>query len=93
MMFDALDTQRAFRALLSATAEPGSVHTVPAGLPIGPAEIELEPTVFDQELDTRATTGVAYWEGSQNVFVARLDDRSVADRGSEAYVEMTRYGP
>jgi len=67
--------------------------TLPSGLPIGPAEIVLQPTVFDQELDTRATTGVAYWEGSQNVFVARLDDRSVVDRGSEAYVEMTRYGP
>ena len=26
MMFDALDTQRAFRALLSATASPGTVH-------------------------------------------------------------------
>jgi len=67
--------------------------TVPAGLPIGPAEIELVPTVFDQELDTRATTGVAYWEGSQRVLVSRLDDHSVAARGSEAYVEMTRYGP
>ena len=26
-----------------------------------------EPTVADQELDTRATTGVVYWEGSQKV--------------------------
>ena len=29
--------------------------------------IELTPTVADQELDTRATTGVVYWEGSQIV--------------------------
>ena len=27
--------------------------------------IDLTPTVADQELDTRATTGVVYWEGSQ----------------------------
>ena len=30
-----------------------------------------QPTVADQELDTRATTGVVYWEGSQ--VVARRD--------------------
>ena len=29
--------------------------------------IQLTPTVADQELDTRATTGVIYWEGSQVV--------------------------
>ncbi len=34
-------------------------------------EIELEPTVADQELDTRATTGVIYWEGSQHVRATR----------------------
>ena len=67
--------------------------TIPSGLPIGPAEIELEPTVFDQELDTRATTGVAYWEGSQHVVVTRLDDGTAGNPSGEAYVEMTRYGP
>ena len=50
--------------------------------------IELEPTVEDQELDTRATTGVVYWEGSQRL--------TGTDRGApvtgEAYVELTRYG-
>ncbi len=63
---------------------------LPAALPFGEAQIGLEPTVFDQELDTRATTGVAYWEGSQEVLVTRPG--VVGDPGGQAYVEMTRYG-
>jgi len=51
--------------------------------------IDLSPTVADQELDTRATTGVVYWEGSQRV-TAR---RGRAPLGGEAYVELTGYGP
>ena len=56
-----------------------------------PAErlvIELVPTVADQELDTRPTTGVVYWEGSQ-VVRATLDGAPV---DGEAYVELTGYG-
>ena len=52
-------------------------------------EIELTPTVADQELDTRATTGVVYWEGSQRV-AAERDGRRL---GGEAYVELTGYAP
>jgi predicted secreted hydrolase len=51
-------------------------------------EIDLAPTVADQELDTRATTGVVYWEGSQRVLATR-DGQPV---GGEAYVELTGYG-
>jgi predicted secreted hydrolase len=51
--------------------------------------IDLHPTVAAQELDTRATTGVVYWEGSQVVHAAR-DGRAL--RG-EAYVELTGYAP
>ncbi len=51
--------------------------------------IELTPTVRDQELDTRATTGVVYWEGSQHVRATRAG----AALGGEAYVELTGYGP
>ena len=51
--------------------------------------IVLAPTVPDQELDTRATTGVVYWEGSQ---VVRAN-RAGTDLGGEAYVELTGYGP
>lgn len=52
-------------------------------------EIALTPTVAAQELDTRATTGVVYWEGSQVVRAVR-DGRPLA---GEAYVELTGYAP
>ena len=44
--------------------------------------------ISDQELDTRATTGVVYWEGSQVVTATRAG-RAL---GGEAYVELTGYG-
>ena len=50
--------------------------------------IQLTPSIADQELDTRATTGVAYWEGSQIVRATR-NGRPL---GGEAYVELTGYG-
>jgi predicted secreted hydrolase len=52
-------------------------------------EIRLAPTVAQQELDTRASTGVVYWEGSQRVSATR-DGHAV---GGEAYVELTGYPP
>ena len=65
----------------------------PAGWSIAiPGEgltIALRPTVAAQELDTRATTGVVYWEGSQVVSASR-DGRPL---GGEAYVELTGYAP
>jgi predicted secreted hydrolase len=51
--------------------------------------VDLTPSVPDQELDTRATTGVVYWEGSQ-VVRARRGEQPV---DGEAYVELTGYGP
>ena len=51
--------------------------------------IDLRPTVADQELDTRATTGVIYWEGSQVVEATR----DGVPLGGEAYVELTGYAP
>ncbi|MBX3028754.1 MAG: hypothetical protein KF809_01210 [Chloroflexi bacterium] len=51
--------------------------------------IELTPTVADQELDTRSTTGVIYWEGSQHVRATR-DGVAL---GGTAYVELTGYAP
>ena len=65
----------------------------PAGWSIGiPGEdlqIALTPTVAAQELDTRATTGVVYWEGSQDVRATRRGQ----DLGGQAYVELTGYAP
>ena len=52
-------------------------------------EIELRPTVAAQELDTRATTGVVYWEGSQ-VVTGTLGGMPI---GGQAYVELTGYAP
>jgi predicted secreted hydrolase len=67
--------------------------TYPAGwrisVPSEGLEITLTPTVADQELDTRPSTGVVYWEGSQRVAATR-DGRAL---GGEAYVELTGYAP
>ena len=52
-------------------------------------EITLTPTVLDQELDTRPTTGVIYWEGSQHVEATRAG----SPLSGEAYVELTGYAP
>jgi predicted secreted hydrolase len=56
--------------------------------------IDLVPSVADQELDTRASTGVVYWEGSQLVSARRILRRlGEVKLGGEAYVELTGYGP
>jgi len=74
-------------------ASPTTGADYPAGWSIAiPGEgltIALRPTVAAQELDTRATTGVVYWEGSQVVSATR-DGRQL---GGEAYVELTGYAP
>lgn len=71
---------------------PTTKATYPAGwqvrIPEHALVIDLSPTVADQELDTRPTTGVVYWEGSQVVSASR-SGRSV---GGKAYVELTGYG-
>jgi predicted secreted hydrolase len=58
-------------------------------IPTEDLTIELRPTVADQELDTRATTGVIYWEGSQRVTATRMGE----PLGGEGYVELTGYAP
>src|SRR5207245_4455455 len=66
----------AFRVTASGHwTSPHTGATYPAGWRIEvPGEelaIDLSPTVADQELDTRSTSGVAYWEGSQVVRARR----------------------
>jgi len=72
---------------------PHSGAAYPAGwrivVPGEDLTIDLSPTVADQELDTRPTSGVVYWEGSQLVR-ASLRGRSLS---GEAYVELTGYAP
>ncbi len=72
---------------------PETGATYPAGwtirVPSQDLTISLRPTVANQELDTLATTGVVYWEGSQ-VVTAQRGGHAL---GGEAYVELTGYGP
>jgi predicted secreted hydrolase len=72
---------------------PATGAVYPAGWTIRvPGEglvIDLAPTLADQELDTRPTTGVVYWEGSQ-VVTATRDGIPLA---GEAYIELTGYAP
>jgi predicted secreted hydrolase len=55
-----------------------------------PLRVNLMPTVPDQELDARPTTGVIYWEGSQRV-LATLGLTNLTTIRGDGYVEMTRY--
>ena len=70
---------------------PATGADYPAGwtiqIPADDLAITLRPTVADQELDTRRTTGVVYWEGSQVVRATR----SGKPVGGEGYVELTGY--
>jgi predicted secreted hydrolase len=72
---------------------PSTGAVYPAGwalsIPSAGIVAQLTPSVPQQELDTRATTGVVYWEGSQLV-AATVAGRSVS---GEAYVELTGYPP
>ncbi len=74
-------------------ASPRTGAVYPAGwtvtIPSAGIAAALTPSVADQELDTRASTGVVYWEGSQRV-VATVRGRDV---GGQAYVELTGYAP
>jgi predicted secreted hydrolase len=66
---------------------------------VGAYSLQLDATVQGQELDTRPTTGVVYWEGSHmvngtlggvyNEETGLLEGATPAK--GKAYVEMTRY--
>ncbi len=67
--------------------------TYPSGweisLPSRDLDIMVSPTLQDQELDTRATTGVIYWEGEVTV-TGTFAGEPVHGLG---YVELTGYAP
>ncbi len=79
--------------VLGTWQSPATGITYPAGwtisLPSDDLQIDLRPAVSQQELDTRATTGVVYWEGSQVVAASRAGQAL----GGQAYVELTGYVP
>jgi predicted secreted hydrolase len=68
-------------------------YPISRSIQLGQDTILLRPTLREQELDTRATTGVIYWEGSQEVEVTTtFDDGTQLPNGAgEAYLEITRY--
>jgi predicted secreted hydrolase len=70
---------------------PRTGATYPSGwrVRISGADLDLvvTPTLRDQELDTRSTTGVVYWEGSERVS-GTSGGRPIAGQG---YVELTGY--
>jgi putative drug exporter of the RND superfamily len=86
-----LDADDLTVAITAHWTSPHTGTTYPAGwrieLPADELAIELTPTVADQELDTRPTTGVVYWEGSQVVRATRAGEPI----GGDAYVELTGY--
>jgi predicted secreted hydrolase len=81
---------------VAATGTWRSPHTgtvYPSGWEIAIPEeaiaMTVTPTMRDQELDTRPTTGVIYWEGESTV-KAMMNGQTVDGRG---YVELTGYAP
>jgi predicted secreted hydrolase len=72
---------------------PRSGATYPSGwrirLPQQGLDLTLRPVLLDQELDTRPTTGVVYWEGAVDITGTR-QGQPIGGRG---YVELTGYAP
>lgn len=70
---------------------PHSGVSYPSGwrlrLPNQGLDLSLEPVLRDQELDTRASTGVRYWEGE----VRASGSRNGAPISGLGYVELTGY--
>jgi len=62
----------------------GVVYPVAMRVRAGKLVIELDPLMDDQELDSRASTGVIYWEGA----VRAISGGNPAGRG---YLELTGY--
>jgi len=80
-------------AVIRHWTSPATGAVYPAGwrvaIPREGLKVDLTPTVAGQELDTRQTSGVVYWEGSQHLAATR-NGRPI---GGEAYVELTGYAP
>ena len=62
----------------------GTEYPVGMRVRAGGLEFELEPTMDDQELDARASTGTIYWEGA-------VDAHSEGRALGSGYLELTGY--
>jgi len=89
-----VETIPASDILLTATGSwpsPATGANWPSGwrleIPSKGLSVAIIPEVLDQELDTRASTGVIYWEGANKVS-GTLNGRPVS---GAAYVELTGY--
>jgi predicted secreted hydrolase len=51
-------------------------------------DLRINPVLPDQELDTRRSTSMVYWEGEQTV-VGTINGQPIAGQG---YVELVGYG-
>lgn len=67
------------------SARTGVRYPVAMRLRAGPLDLQLEPLMDDQELDSRASTGAIYWEGA---ITAQHATDHVAGHG---YLELTGY--
>ena len=71
-------------------SSPRSGATYPArwrvSVPVAGLLLDLYPSIPDQELDTRASTGTIYWEGS-------VDARHSGETVGRGFVELTGYAP
>jgi predicted secreted hydrolase len=70
---------------------PTTGTTYPSGwrieLPVKSISLQIMPVIPDQELDTRQTTGIIYWEGAVEIAGSRGD----APVSGVGYVELTGY--
>ncbi len=69
-------------------------YPVSMRLQVGLLDLIIEPLFDDQELDSRGSTGIIYWEGAVQVW----DQKAVAKNGSKSgnriangYLELTGY--
>ena len=68
--------------------ETGAIY--PAGwrvrVPGEGVDVTVTPALLEQEMNTRATTGIVYWEGAVNV-----TSNEAGSKGGVGYVELTNY--
>lgn len=77
--------RRTWRSALTGADYPVSLRIV-----AGERDITLVPLFDDQELDTRGSTGIIYWEGAVRVHVTAADGEPGAPVG-RGYLELTGY--
>ncbi len=69
-------------------------YPVSLRLQTGLIDIVIEPLLDDQELDSRGSTGVIYWEGAVQVWLSQDIDRSgkkLKEPVARGYLELTGY--